>query len=305
MAESLNNSVSPSMPSLLPPKQEQESAPITIVAATESLELFKNEKKKRGRPRKDDSNRDMILTSRPPKAESWTMTMSFSSPLPPPPGFTFSPPPPPLPPKPHSRYGGAGSAVISGGSFTPHLLNVFAGQDIAGKIMSFVEKGPRAVCILSATGTISKATICRVPNSDQFWTYEGRFKILTLSGSYAVMESGDMMTGGLSVVLECSGSDVFGGRVAGLLTAAGPVQIVVGSFRPHASKRKRSREEHTTSQLVVAEPIAVCTDTMAATNLASQANPKQSQREFAAANDSEEFPDQKISPYINKSLSDV
>ncbi|MED6185746.1 hypothetical protein PIB30_060085 [Stylosanthes scabra] len=295
MAETLNNSVSASMLSLSPPKQEQESAMMNMevetsdaatpptpqppqpvaVATTGSLELFedqKKKKKKRGRPRKYDSNRNMILTS-PPNAVTWTMTMTmpFSSP----------------PPKPHSEFGGSnnegksseiemeifvsmrvtrcgGFATISGGGFTPHMVNVFAGEDVARKIMSFFEKG--------------------------FWS-----------------KSGDMRTGGLSVVLESSSSDVFGGTVAGLLTAASPVQLVLGSFRPHAPRRKRGRGEHTTSQLVVAAPIAVCPDTMAARNLASQANPEQSQREFAAAtwNGSEEFPDRRITPDINISLSDV
>ncbi|MED6111032.1 hypothetical protein PIB30_048604 [Stylosanthes scabra] len=275
MAETMNNSVSASMPSLLPPKQEQESAMVNMkvetngaVATNGSLELFENKNKKRGRPRKcDDSN-----------AESWKMTISY---LPPPPGFPQ--------PQPHSGFEGRGFATISGGGFTPHSVKVFAGEDVARKIMAFVEKGPRAVFVLSATGEISNVTICLPDNSCRLLTYEGRFEILSLAGSYLIEESGGMRTGGLSVSLASSGGDAIGGRVAGPLIAAGLIQLGLGSFRPHAPRKKyRARGEFRPqaprSQPVVAAPMAaVYPDTRAATNLASQANPEQSQREFAAA----------------------
>jgi hypothetical protein len=35
------------------------------------------------------------------------------------------------------------------------LLSDFVMQDVAARIMSFSQKGPRSVCILSANGTIS------------------------------------------------------------------------------------------------------------------------------------------------------
>ncbi|XP_064938802.1 AT-hook motif nuclear-localized protein 10-like isoform X2 [Musa acuminata AAA Group] len=63
-------------------------------------------------------------------------------------------------------------------------------------------------------------------------TGEGRFEILSLSGSFLLSESGGQRsrTGGLSVSLAGPDGRVLGGGVAGLLTAASPVQVVVGSF---------------------------------------------------------------------------
>lgn len=56
---------------------------------------------------------------------------------------------------------------------------------------------------------------------------QGRFEILSLVGSFLVTESGihQGRTGGLSVSLAAPDGSVLGGRVAGLLIAASPVQV--------------------------------------------------------------------------------
>ncbi|KAI9102203.1 hypothetical protein K1719_023713 [Acacia pycnantha] len=42
---------------------------------------------------------------------------------------------------------------------TPHVILVNTGEDIAAKITSFCEEGARQVCILSAHGEVSSATL--------------------------------------------------------------------------------------------------------------------------------------------------
>lgn len=56
---------------------------------------------------------------------------------------------------------------------------------------------------------------------------QGRFDILSLSGSFLLTEVGGQRsrTGGLSVSLAGPDGRVLGGCVAGLLTAASPVQV--------------------------------------------------------------------------------
>jgi hypothetical protein len=56
---------------------------------------------------------------------------------------------------------------------------------------------------------------------------QGRFEILSLSGSFLLSENGGhrSRTGGLSVSLAGPDGRVLGGGVAGLLTAASPVQV--------------------------------------------------------------------------------
>lgn len=133
----------------------------------------------------------------------------------------------------------SGSAGVG---FTPHVITVQAGEDVLAKIMSFSQNGPRAVCILSANGAISNVTLRQAMTSGGTVTYEGRFEILSLSGSILLSESGGQRsrTGGLSVSLAGPDGRVLGGGVAGLLTAASPVQVIIGSFLAEGWKESRS-----------------------------------------------------------------
>ncbi|KAK1438690.1 hypothetical protein QVD17_04500 [Tagetes erecta] len=119
-----------------------------------------------------------------------------------------------------------------GANFTPHIINVNAGEDVTMKVISFSQQGPRAICILSANGVISSVTLRQPNSSGGTLTYEGRFEILSLAGSFMPSESGGIRnrSGGMSVSLASPDGRVVGGGVAGLLVAASPVQIVVGSF---------------------------------------------------------------------------
>ncbi|WOK95334.1 hypothetical protein Cni_G04041 [Canna indica] len=125
-------------------------------------------------------------------------------------------------------------ACSAGANFTPHIINVAAGEDVTMKIISFSQQGPRAICILSANGVISNVTLRQPDSGGGTLTYEGRFELLSLSGSFMPTENGGTRSrsGGLSVSLASPDGRVVGGGVAGLLVAAGPVQVVVGSFLP-------------------------------------------------------------------------
>ncbi|KAL1531223.1 AT hook motif DNA-binding family protein [Salvia divinorum] len=129
---------------------------------------------------------------------------------------------------------------VPGVGFTPHVITVNAGEDIASKIMAFTQQGPRTVCILSANGAICNVTLHHPAMSGGTVKYEGRFEIISLSGSFLLSESNGTCsrTGGLSISLAGSDGKVLGGGVAGMLNAASPVQIVVGSFIAEGKKSK-------------------------------------------------------------------
>ncbi|XP_074578097.1 AT-hook motif nuclear-localized protein 11-like [Curcuma longa] len=131
----------------------------------------------------------------------------------------------------------AGSA---GMRFTPHVITIAVGEDIATKIMSFSQQGPRAVCVLSANGAVSTVTLRQFATSGGTVTYEGRFEILCLSGSYMMTNNGGSRsrTGGLSISLSNTDGRVIGGGVAGVLIAATPVQVIIGSFIYREPKEK-------------------------------------------------------------------
>ncbi|XP_065859424.1 AT-hook motif nuclear-localized protein 7-like [Euphorbia lathyris] len=126
---------------------------------------------------------------------------------------------------------GSGSV---GTNFTPHIITVNAGEDVTMKVISFSQQGPRAICILSANGVISNVTLRQPDSSGGTLTYEGRFEILSLSGSFMPTENRGTRSrsGGMSVSLASPDGRVVGGGVAGLLVAASPVQVIIGSFLP-------------------------------------------------------------------------
>jgi len=102
------------------------------------------------------------------------------------------------------------------------------------KVISFSQQGPRAICILSANGVIANVTLRQQDSLGGTVTYEGRFELLSLSGSFTPTDRGGTRSrsGGMSVSLAAADGRVIGGGVAGLLVAASPVQVVVGSFLP-------------------------------------------------------------------------
>ncbi|TKW42368.1 hypothetical protein SEVIR_1G379600v4 [Setaria viridis] len=131
-----------------------------------------------------------------------------------------------------------------GTGFTPHVIIIQPGEDVAARIMAFSQQGPRAVCIISATGAVSTATLHQDSDSGGVVTYEGRFEILCLSGSYLVLDDGGTRTrsGGLCIALCGPDHRVMGGSVGGVLTA-GTVQVIVGSLMYGGSKKNKAKAE--------------------------------------------------------------
>ncbi|KAK7258621.1 hypothetical protein RIF29_24202 [Crotalaria pallida] len=117
----------------------------------------------------------------------------------------------------------------AGQGFTPHVISVAAGEDVGQKIMLFMQQSRREMCILSASGSISNASLRQPATTGSNITYEGRFEIISLSGSYVRNEVGGR-SGGLSVCLSNTDGQIIGGGVGGPLKAAGPVQVIVGTF---------------------------------------------------------------------------
>ncbi|KAL2936475.1 AT-hook motif nuclear-localized protein 12 [Bienertia sinuspersici] len=206
----------------------------TITVASTGGSLSEPTKKKRGRPRKYGPDGSA------PGAASGSRTVSLGlSPSTPNSGALAER-------KKRGRPPGSGrkqrlSSVgdwmnnSAGLAFTPHVIHVAAGEDIASKILSFSQQRPRALCIMSGTGGVSAVTL-RVPGSSAgspgTVLYEGPFEILCLSGSYLVAETGGSRnrTGGVNVSLSSPDGQVIGGAVGGRLIASKPVQVVVCSF---------------------------------------------------------------------------
>jgi len=129
----------------------------------------------------------------------------------------------------------------AGTGFTPHVVTVAVGEDIASKILSFSQQGPKVMSVFSASGAVSTVTLHHSSNSGpDSVTYEGRFEILYLSGTYNLNgeEGSQSRSNGLSICLSSPNGRVIGGRVSGVVIAATHVQIVIGSFLYGGAKTK-------------------------------------------------------------------
>ncbi|KAG6500582.1 AT-hook motif nuclear-localized protein 10-like [Zingiber officinale] len=210
------------------------SSPATLHGL--SINIGEPLKKKRGRPRKYGPDGTMALALNPTSAAGSMPPGGFSSSVNSDPTKKVKGRPPGSGKK--QQIAALGSAGIG---FTPHVITVNAGEDVWSKIMSFSQHGPRSVCILSANGAISNVTLRQAATSGGTVTYEGRFEILSLSGSFLLSDRGGhrSRTGGLSVSLAGPDGRVLGGGVAGILTAASPVQVVVGSFIANEKKEPK------------------------------------------------------------------
>ncbi|KAL0923340.1 hypothetical protein M5K25_007393 [Dendrobium thyrsiflorum] len=220
-------------------------------------------KKKRGRPRKyapDGSvlplNPTPISASLPPGEYSAPAVISMKRGRGRPSGFLTK-----KQPRIDLESLGEMVACSAGTNFTPHIINVASGEDVTMKIISFSQQGPRAVCILSANGVVSNVTLRQPDSSGGTLTYEGRFELLSLSGSFMPNDNGGTRSrsGGMSVSLASPDGRVLGGGVAGLLIAASPVQVVVGSFLPSyqlEQKTKKPKLDSSVATPTVAIPMS-------------------------------------------------
>ncbi|XP_058738702.1 AT-hook motif nuclear-localized protein 14 [Vicia villosa] len=177
-------------------------------------------KRKRGRPRKYGTP-EQALAAKKASTSSFSPTSdnnnnkntnSFT----PSPSFT-------------SRKSHSLSLGNAGQGFSVHVIAVAAGEDVGQKIMQFMQQTRGDICILSASGSISNASLRQPASSGGNITYEGRFDVISLTGSYVRNETGGR-SGGLSVCLSNSDGQIIGGGIGGPLKAAGPVQVIVGTF---------------------------------------------------------------------------
>ncbi|KAF4348994.1 hypothetical protein CsatB_028911 [Cannabis sativa] len=152
-----------------------------------------------------------------------------------------------------SQFGALGNA---GQGFTPHVINVAAGEDVGQKIMMFMQQSKREICILSASGTISNASLRQPATSGGSITYEGRFDIISFSGSYVRTELGGR-SGGFSVCLSSTDGQIIGGGVGGPLKAAGPVQVIVGTFLIDSKKDVSGGVKGDASTMKLPSPVGV------------------------------------------------
>lgn len=94
-------------------------------------------------------------------------------------------------------------------------------------------------------------------------THEGCFNLMSLNGSFIMNDNGESKSrsGGMSVALAAPDGQILAGRLAGLLIAATPVLVIVGTFvhgrqqeQEHEPKLKRRRTKTAISSFFTSLP---------------------------------------------------
>ncbi|WOL06998.1 AT-hook motif nuclear-localized protein 23 [Canna indica] len=123
-----------------------------------------------------------------------------------------------------------------------HMLEVGAGCDVFDCIATYAHRRQRGVCVLSGSGVVTNVTLRQPSASGGVVTLQGRFEILSLSGSFLPPPAPPGATS-LSIFLAGGQGQVVGGNVVGALYAAGPVIVIAASFTNVAYERLPLEEE--------------------------------------------------------------
>lgn len=131
----------------------------------------------------------------------------------------------------------------SANTLRAHILEVSSGCDVFETVATYARKRQRGICILSGTGTVNNVTL-RQPAAagSTVLTLQGRFEILSLSGSFLPPPAPPGATS-LTIYLAGGQGQVVGGNVVGPLIASGPVIVIAASFTNVAYERLPLEEE--------------------------------------------------------------
>ncbi|KAL8111403.1 AT-hook motif nuclear-localized protein 18-like [Apium graveolens] len=130
----------------------------------------------------------------------------------------------------------------SANALRSHVMEVANGCDIQESISTFATRRQRGVCILSGSGTVTNVTLKQPAGQGTVLPLQGRFEILSLSGSF-LPPPAPPAASGLTIYLAGGQGQIVGGSVAGQLIASGPVIIMAASFGNAAYERLPLEDE--------------------------------------------------------------
>ncbi|KAG4173767.1 hypothetical protein ERO13_A11G081400v2 [Gossypium hirsutum] len=130
----------------------------------------------------------------------------------------------------------------SANALRSHVMEIANGCDIMESVSTFARRKQRGVCILSGSGTVTNVTLKQPGAPGAVVNLQGRFEILSLSGSF-LPPPAPAAASGLAIYLAGGQGQVVGGTVVGQLVASGPVVIMAASFGNAAYERLPLEEE--------------------------------------------------------------
>ncbi|XP_075510939.1 AT-hook motif nuclear-localized protein 21-like [Primulina tabacum] len=130
----------------------------------------------------------------------------------------------------------------SANTLRSHILEVGSGTDVFTAVADYARKRRKGICVLSGTGTVINVSLRQPTSGGSVVTLNGRFEILSLSGSFLPPPAPPGATS-LTIYLAGGQGQVVGGNVVGALIASGPVIIIAASFTNVAYERLPLDEE--------------------------------------------------------------
>ncbi|XP_073278571.1 AT-hook motif nuclear-localized protein 23-like [Primulina huaijiensis] len=130
----------------------------------------------------------------------------------------------------------------SANTLRSHILEVGSGADVFEAVASYARKRQKGICVLSGTGIVNNVSLRQPAAGGSVVTLNGRFEILSLSGSFLPPPAPPGATS-LTIYLAGGQGQVVGGNVVGALIASGPVTIIAASFTNVAYERLPLDEE--------------------------------------------------------------
>ncbi|XP_057479400.1 AT-hook motif nuclear-localized protein 23-like [Actinidia eriantha] len=117
-----------------------------------------------------------------------------------------------------------------------HILEIGDGCDIFEAVAAYSRRRQQGICVLSGSGSVTDATLRQPAAAGAVVKLQGRFEILSLTGSFLPPPA---PTGATSLAVYLSGGQgqVVGGSLVGELKAAGPVVVVAAGFTNVAYER--------------------------------------------------------------------
>ncbi|XP_071706492.1 AT-hook motif nuclear-localized protein 23-like [Rutidosis leptorrhynchoides] len=132
----------------------------------------------------------------------------------------------------------------SANTLRAHILEIGNGFDVFESVATYARRRQRGICILSGSGSVTNVSLRQPSGSGSVMQLQGRFEILSLSGSFLPPPAPPGATS-LTVFLAGGQGQVVGGNVVGELTAAGPVIVIASSFTNVAYERLPLEDEET------------------------------------------------------------
>lgn len=134
-----------------------------------------------------------------------------------------------------------------------HVLEIGSGSDVYECLAAFVRRRRCGVSVVSGSGVVKDVTLRQPAAPDGVISLQGRFEILSLSGTF-LPEPAPPGATRLTVFLAGGQGQVVGGAVVGALMASVPVTVIAATFANAVYERLPIEDKNGSTEGAAAAP---------------------------------------------------